>query len=175
MHRECILSVGTNSFHKIHSSTTKPHLPTRLERRATLPIIQVQTPAAGTTPHPSSPAHPVFAEEHFDSIIAVRVRVPAQLDLDPPPLSGRTSWMPRSQRTGTISSAIHEASFVGSGRSRFSHFGRGSGGRSWVVCRSSWLNQSITIEFEVFAVIVEMSIAMFTCYAGYVFLRKVIS
>lgn len=84
MHRECILSVGTNSFHKIHSSTTKPHLPTRLERRATLPIIQVQTPAAGTTPHPSSPAHPVFAEEHFDSIIAVRVRVPAQLDLDPP-------------------------------------------------------------------------------------------
>lgn len=88
MHRECILSVGTNSFHKIHSSTTKPHLPTRLERRATLPIIQVQTPAAGTTPHPSSPAHPVFAEEHFDSIIAVRVRVPAQLDLDPPPIIG---------------------------------------------------------------------------------------
>lgn len=44
-----------------------------------------------------------------------------------------------------------------------------------MVCRSSWLNQSITIEFEVFAVIVEMSIAMFTCYAGYVFLRKVIS
>lgn len=74
---------------------------------------------------------------------------------------------------------------MGKRKKRIRSGGRGSGGRSWgyclggcwwwgfrgrqVVCRSSWLNQSITIEFEVFTVVVEMGIAMFTCYAGYVF------